>query len=66
VPIAGLGDDAEVVFDSTAKDPNNPETLIALARKGDSLVEIIHLRGITPEKLADVAKKALPKVLAVL
>jgi hypothetical protein len=66
VPILGLGDDAEVVFDSTAKDPNSPETLIALARKGDSIVELIHMRGITTEKLADVAKKALPKVLAVI
>jgi hypothetical protein len=64
VDIPGLGDDATVVAYSEPKTPKDFDSIVALARKGDSIVEMIHARGVKPEQVAETAKKALPKVLA--
>jgi hypothetical protein len=66
VDIPGLGDDATMVTYGSPKTPKEIDSIAVLARKGDSIVEMIHARGVDPERVEDTAKKALPKLLAVL
>jgi hypothetical protein len=66
VDVAGLGDDATLVVYSEGPAPKDVDSIVVLARKGDSIVELIHRPGIDPTEVAETAKKALPKVLAVL
>ena len=66
VDIPGLGDDATVVGSSEPKTPKDFDTIVLLARKGDSIVEMIHGAGTDMQPTMNTAKNALPKVLAVL
>jgi hypothetical protein len=66
VDVPGLGDDATVVGSSEPKTPKDFDTIVLLARKGDSIVEMIHGRGVDAQHVVDTAKNSLPKVLAVL
>ena len=66
VDIPGLGDDATLVTYGSPKTPKEIDSIAVLARKGDSIVEMIHARGVDPERVEETAKKALPKLLAVL
>jgi hypothetical protein len=66
VDVPGLGDDATIVGSSEPKAPRDFDTIVLLARKGDSIVEMIHGRGVDPQRVVDTAKSALPSVLAVL
>jgi hypothetical protein len=66
VDVPGLGDEATMVTYGSPKTPKEIDSIVLLARKGDSIVEMIHARGVDPERVADTAKKALPKLLAVL
>ncbi len=66
VDIPGLGDEATMVGSSEPKAPEDFDTIVVLARKGESIVEVIHGRGVEPQRVIDTAKNALPKLLAVL
>jgi hypothetical protein len=66
VEIPGLGDEAIQVIYAEGPGPKDVDTIAVLARKGDSIVELIHAPGIEPERVVETAKNALPKVLAVL
>ncbi len=66
VEVPGLGDEAILITFADAKTPKEIDSIAVLARKGDSIVELLHARGIDPERVAETAKKALPKVLAAL
>jgi len=67
VDIPGLGDEATMVTNSRPKTPGDLDAVMVLARKGDSIVEIIHGRlGLDVANAEETAKKALPKVLAAL
>ncbi len=66
VEVPGLGDEAILVVYAEGKTPKDVDAISVLARKGDSIVELIHAPGIEPEQVAETARKALPKVLAAL
>jgi hypothetical protein len=64
--IPGLGDDATMVTYAGAKTPKEIDSIVVVARKGDSIVELIHARGVEPERVVETAKTALPRLLAAL
>jgi hypothetical protein len=67
VDIPGLGDEATMVTNADPKTPKDIDSVVVLARKGDSIVELIHGRaGLDLPNAEETAKKAFPKVLAAL
>ena len=62
--IPGLGDEAILIRIATGKNKKVVDELEVLARKGDSLVSMQRPGGADPERVADVARRALPNLLA--
>ncbi len=48
-----------MVTNADAKTPKEIDSIVVVARRGDSIVERIHGRGVEPERVVETAKTAL-------